>query len=276
MLNQVEHPTLEGTFQDSIDKNLYSTHTSLPGIIESVDNDAKKANVRVALKTKLLSETEAKELPILFDVPLSFFQTSETIISLPVKKGDDCMIFFCERSIDIWKANTAQELSERIVDPKDPRKHNLSDAFCVPICKPIGTGLTGDNSKIKIAYTEQNKMTIDENGHLKYEISDGSFLDIMEGQFKYTSANGAIFNINGSELTFTNPSGASFNINTGGKYAITNSSGDALGSISAFMSDAISAFSAIGPVVFPPPLPGIIANIAAMSSAQSELNGVKQ
>ena len=248
----------------------------MPGIIESVDNDTKKANVRVSLKTKLLSEIEAKELPMLFDIPISFFQTTDTIISLPVKKGDDCMIFFCERSIDIWKANTSQELSDRIIDPKDPRKHNLSDAFCVPICKPIATGLTGDSDKIKIAYTEQNKLTIDENGHLKYQIHDGSFLDIMANELKYTSSTGAIFKVNGNELTFTNPSGANFNINTGGQYSISNSSGDALSATSAFMSDAIAAFTAINPVVFPLPSPGIIPNIIAMTAAQSELNGVKQ
>jgi hypothetical protein len=289
-LNKVEEPTLDKVIQSFIDKSLYQTHTCLPGIIESIDMATKKADIRVAIKTRNINEQNAKELPLLVDVPVTFYQTSNTIISVPVKKGDDCLVLFNERSLDIWKTNTVTNIDQRIVDPKDPRKHNLSDAFCIPIAKPIGTGLTGDTDKIKVAYTEQNQLTIDESGHLKYINADGSICEVINNIFKFTNADGSIFEIDGNTLKFTssdgailkvegtvmnfsNPGGANFDINTAGQFGISNSSGNALSAISTYMGQAISAFGTLNGLLTPP---GIIPNITAMTAAQSELNGVKQ
>ncbi len=275
-LNKVEEPTLDKVIQSFIDKSLYQTHTCLPGIIEAIDMATKKADIRVAIKTRNIKDQNAKELPLLVDVPVTFYQTSNTIISVPVKKGDDCLVLFNERSLDIWKTNTVTNIDQRIIDPKDPRKHNLSDAFCIPIAKPIGTGLTGDTDKIKVAYTEQNQLTIDEAGHLKYINADGSIFEINGNTLKFTSADGAVLKVEGNVMNFSNPGGANFDINTAGQFGISNSSGNALGAISTYMGQAIAAFTAINPIVFPAPSPGIIANITAMTAAQTELDGVKQ
>jgi len=275
-LNKVEEPTLDKVIQSFIDKSLYQTHTCLPGIIESIDMATKKADIRVAIKTRNIQEQKAKELPLLVDVPVTFFQTSNTIISVPVKKGDDCLVLFNERSLDIWKTNTVTNIEQRIVDPKDPRKNNLSDGFCIPIAKPIGTGLTGDTDKIKVAYTEQNQLTIDEAGHLKYINADGSIFEINGNTLKFTSSDNAILKVEGDVMNFTNPGGANFDINTAGQFGISNTSGNAFGAISSFMGSAISAISTLGPIVMPPPSPGVIAQVAAMTAAQTELDGVKQ
>ena len=272
-LNKVEEPTLDKVIQSFIDKSLYQTHTCLPGIIEAIDMATKKADIRVAIKTRNINDQNAKELPLLVDVPVTFYQTSNTIISVPVKKGDDCIVLFNERSLDIWKTNTVTNIEQRIVDPKDPRKHNLSDAFCIPIAKPIGTGLTGDTDKIKVAYTEQNQLTIDESGHLKYINADGSIFEINGNTFKFTSADGAILKVEGNVMNFTNPGGANFDINTAGQFGISNSSGNALGAISTYMGQAISAFGTLNSLLTPP---GITPNITAMTAAQTELDGVKQ
>ncbi len=293
MLNIIENPTLDKAIKQAIDKELYETHTCIPGIVDSVDHATKKVSVRLSLKRKYLDEKEAREMPIIQDIPLCTMQTANTIISLPVAKGDDCLVFFTERSLDIWKTNSESSLDLRIIDPKDPRKHHISDALCLPIAKPFGTGITGDSGKIKIAYTENNKLTLDINGNLKYVNSDGSIWEIdrnsmkftnsdgsnfkiENGELRYTNATGAVFTVENSAMRYTNTSGADLSIDSAGKFEFSNGENDALSAISSFMSQAISAFTQMNPIVFPPPSSGIQSQITAMGSAQTELNGVKQ
>lgn len=276
MLNVIENPTLDKAINQAIDKKLYETHTCIPGIIDSVDHTSKKVSVRLSIKRKYIDEVDPKELPIAQDIPLCTMQTASTIISLPVAKGDDCLVFFSERSLDIWKSNTATDTWKRIVDPKDPRKHHISDALCVPIAKPFGTGLTGDDTKIKIAHTENNVLTIDPNGHFKYVNSDGTILEVNGDEFKVTTPDNTVLKVDGQTCNITNASGANFSIDAAGKFELSNGGNSALSAISSFMGQAISAFSAINPVVFPPPAVGVQPNITAMTSAQSQLDGVKQ
>lgn len=276
-INPIEDPTLDRTIDNAIKRALYDTHTCIPGIIADVDHVTKKVSVRVSIKRKYVSEKEPVELPILTDVPLCMFQTGETIISLPVNAGDDCLILFSERSIDIWKSIVESEIDRRIVDPKDPRKHSLSDAFCLPVSRPFGSGLPSDPDKIKVSYGPDNVLTIAQDGELKYVNSAGATVEVTSaGVIKATSPNGAVLQVNGHKLSFTNTAGANLDVNDAGKFLIANGGNSALSAIADFMAATKSAMESIQPVVFPPPDTTLTSEISSMGAAISQLAGVKQ
>lgn len=123
---------------------LLNIHTRLPGIVEKVDHDQKTVDVIPALKRTYVKNNEVVTLSVIQDVPLCFPQTGTTIISIPIKKGDAVWLDFSERSIDIWKRDGG------IVDPKDPRIFDISDATATPAASPIGQGIKSHPTDILI------------------------------------------------------------------------------------------------------------------------------
>lgn len=144
MSNQIT-PTLAKLIDMSIDRKLLNLHTMLPGIVQSVDYTKKTVTVTPALKRKYTDGTTL-EVPPIANVPIGYIQTSDSIISVPLKKGDEVMVIFSERSLDAWKK------SGGIVSPEDSRKHDLTDAVAIPMLKHIGAGLPADPDNILIKH----------------------------------------------------------------------------------------------------------------------------
>ena len=68
-------------------------------------------------------EIETVELPMLLDVPVMFPCAGGFTITHPIKPGDECLVNFADRNIDLWWQ------SGGVQDPFDTRKHDLSDGF---------------------------------------------------------------------------------------------------------------------------------------------------
>ena len=68
-------------------------------------------------------EIETVELPMLLDVPVMFPCAGGFTITHPIQKGDECLVNFADRNIDLWWQ------SGGIQNPFDTRKHDLSDGF---------------------------------------------------------------------------------------------------------------------------------------------------
>jgi len=128
MFNDDALATLASNIKKGIDSRLKDTHTSLPGIIVSFDGTTQLATVQPAIKrifktndgdTELLTPTD---LPILINVPVQFPRGGGFSLTFPVKKGDECLLVFCERSIDNWHKFGG------VKTPGARRFHDLSDA----------------------------------------------------------------------------------------------------------------------------------------------------
>jgi hypothetical protein len=128
-------------------------------------------SVKLSIKRKYRTQEAATEYPILTDVNIGFMQTNETIMSFPIKVGDDVWVSFSERSLDTWKRDGG------IVDPNDPRKHHLSDAVATPMYKPIANGLESNATDIMIQHND-NVMTIAPDGNLTYTNSAGGKINL--------------------------------------------------------------------------------------------------
>ena len=119
------NPTFENVLNAAIDSKLFDLHTCLPGIVESYDPSKNTVSVVPAIKRKYESG-EIVTLPIINNVPVAFPRGSNFSMTFPIKKGDSVILVFSERSLDIWKKNGG------LVDPKDPRRFNLTDAYAIP------------------------------------------------------------------------------------------------------------------------------------------------
>lgn len=96
----------------------------MPGKIQSYDATNQKAVVIPQLHRKL-ADGRIERVPVLNDVPVIWPRSGGAFMTFPVSAGDGCLLVFCERSLDEWKANGGE------VVPQDPRAHALSDAVAI-------------------------------------------------------------------------------------------------------------------------------------------------
>lgn len=96
---------------------------ALPGTVESFDAETVTATIQLGILG--LSDGESTALSVLNDVPVMFPRGGGCSLTFPVKKGDECLVIFADRSIDFWWQ------SGGIQEPVDDRMHDLSDAFCI-------------------------------------------------------------------------------------------------------------------------------------------------
>jgi hypothetical protein len=64
-------------------------------------------------------------LPLLLDCPVFFPHAGGCSLTFPVKAGDECLVVFSCRAIDLWWQ------SGGVQPPVEVRMHDLSDGFCL-------------------------------------------------------------------------------------------------------------------------------------------------
>lgn len=108
--------------------NAAQLRVAIPGIVESFDAARQTVSVQPALTENIqIGEEAAKAtaLPILTDIPIYFPRAGGYSITLPVKKGDECLLVFADMCIDGWWQ------SGGVQDQMETRRHDLSDAFAL-------------------------------------------------------------------------------------------------------------------------------------------------
>jgi hypothetical protein len=163
--NLNETPTAYQVLREVVESRLFDVHTALPGVVDKYDPAAKTADIKPSLMRKY-KDSGVTELPILIGVPICYFQTSNSIISVPLKQGDDVLILFSERSLDVWKSK------EGLVSPGDPRKHHLSDAVAIPMLKRPSKGLPAHADHVLVQHGDL-EMLLHEDG--KIEVKNSGF-----------------------------------------------------------------------------------------------------
>ena len=122
--------TLASTIKRAIANRLKNLHTALPGRIESFDPETQLAAVQPLIQ-RVFVDSDGREgvtiesLPLIVDVPVLFPRGGGYSITFPVKVGEECLLVFCERSIDNWHQ------TGDIQPPGGKRYHHLSDAVAI-------------------------------------------------------------------------------------------------------------------------------------------------
>ncbi|WP_179995693.1 Gp138 family membrane-puncturing spike protein [Acinetobacter sp. YH16053] len=119
-------PTQLQIIKDAVNAAMVNLWTCLPCEVLEYDSDAVTVSVQPLIKIPVYlpdGEVETVELPMLLDVPVMFPCAGGFTITHPIQKGDECLVNFADRNIDLWWQ------SGGIQNPFDTRKHDLSDGF---------------------------------------------------------------------------------------------------------------------------------------------------
>lgn len=168
-----EAPSLSDILNTAIRYNLSNVHTSFPGKVLEYSAGNQKANIQPLIK-KVYMDKRVESYPVLTNVPVVFPRTANSIISLPIKKGDLVLVIITERSIDQWLEKTGEES-----EPVSNRRFDLSDAVAIPGLYPFGSSSDADADSILIK-NGQTKIKMDDDGKLELGSDSAQLLDIID------------------------------------------------------------------------------------------------
>lgn len=124
--------------REVIERAISRVNTCIPGIVDSFDAATQTATVlpAIQMKVNLDGETTFLNLPPIVGVPLVFpmASTAGFALTLPVRKGDPCLLLFSQRAIDHWHEHGGIQPPE---DGVGCRHHDLTDALAILAPVPL-------------------------------------------------------------------------------------------------------------------------------------------
>jgi hypothetical protein len=145
------NPSLTDVIDIGLDRLSLSLRVMLPGRIDSLSNDRKRANIEPLIRSRYIDysgEQQVEDFPIVPDVPICHLQAGDFFISMPVNVGDNVMMIFCDRSIDQFLSREGGPDAPP-TDPLDVRTHTLTDAIAIPMMYPFSS-MVGNTSSSNI------------------------------------------------------------------------------------------------------------------------------
>lgn len=147
---------LAQNIEDMINAGIGGIHTACPATIISFDAGSCIATVNPSM-VFYKCDDETINYPVITNVPVFMPHAGSAQITYPVKAGDSCLLVFAERSIDEW-------LGKGSTDNHDPRRYDLTDAFCFVGMMPVQS-ISADNVEVinagtKISVTPSNTINI--------------------------------------------------------------------------------------------------------------------
>ena len=112
------------------DKVNIDLRVACPGIIQSFNPVEQTVTVQLALRENVSNseyQKEWREIQPLLDVPIVIPRAGGYCITMPVERGDECLVVFGDMCIDGW---WQQGGIQNQVD-KSMRRHDLSDGFAI-------------------------------------------------------------------------------------------------------------------------------------------------
>jgi hypothetical protein len=161
---------------------MLGVHTCIPGRIDAFFPATQTVKVTPAIKSRYFDENGKQsyiEMPTIDNVPIVFPYSvgAKFAMTMPVKKGDPCLIFFAERAIDNWHDLGGVQPPE--LDGVCSRHHDLTDAFVILAPSPLPNAVAGwEENGIELRSTAPEKS-------IKITITD-SKIEIVHTTSKFT------------------------------------------------------------------------------------------
>jgi len=97
---------------------------AMPATIEEYDFKTQKASVKIDMR-ELYEDGSSLDYPVLTNLPVIFPRSGGASITMPVLRGDSCVVFFADRDISNWLLGSSNQA------PKTIRIHSLNDAVAI-------------------------------------------------------------------------------------------------------------------------------------------------
>lgn len=139
--------------ENKITKNL---RVALPGIIQKYDFKKQQADIKINL-LEVFGEQTIK-YPIITNVPVLVNRSGGATISLPIKKGDSCLIVFFDRDVTAWLKGGND------LKPKTARQHHITDAVAIMGLVPFSKLATVKNNDDVVIQYDGTEISIKPKG----------------------------------------------------------------------------------------------------------------
>lgn len=175
VLKALVPPRLLDAFRSSNDGLLYTINCAKPGIVQSFNSTKRTAEVAVAFK-RVLATGEITSIPVLVDCPVFTLQGGKAALTVPIVKGDECLLLFADRNIDAWYENGGQAA------PYDNRAHDLSDGIALvglnSLANPLPTPIVAGEAAFSFKDGTTSKVAL-KGGLVALKNDTKSFLTMM-------------------------------------------------------------------------------------------------
>jgi hypothetical protein len=127
---EVSTPNLEEIIEAGVDAALGRTETSQIGLVTSFDKDKHTVNVQPVAMKRIESEDgefEYQKQPVIPNVPVWFFGSSDARVTFPLTKGSTVLLVHLSHSRTAWQFSSGAKPVEA-----DERRHALTDCVAIP------------------------------------------------------------------------------------------------------------------------------------------------
>ena len=169
---------------------MLSLNTQSIGVIEDFNPSDQTCTVKIAYDKSVAKrqrdgtyKTEAEPYPLLLDVPLLNLYGGSAGITLPVQKGDHCIVLYNDRDFDNWWAG------ETSGEVNSSRVHSFSDAIAIVGVRNSVKSLSSYSTENLVIFNGENKVTV-----------SGSDVVIEVGESKITVGEKIKIEVSGTSL----------------------------------------------------------------------------
>jgi hypothetical protein len=139
-----------------------SIRVCMPAKIETYDFKTQQASVKIDMK-ELYDNGSTIDYPVVSGVPVVFMSSGGASITMPVNRGDSCLLVYADRDMSNWLlGGTGQK-------PDSTRMHNLSDAIAIMGLFPFASGPRAENNTDVLINYSGSKIMLKPNGVINIE-----------------------------------------------------------------------------------------------------------
>ena len=160
-----------------------SIRVSMPATIEHYDFKTQKANVKIDMR-ELYDDNNSIDYPVLTNVPIIFPRSGNASITMPISRGDSCIVFFLDRDISEWLLGASNK------EPNSQRSHSINDAVAIMGLYPFTKSSPAKNNSDLLIQFDGSDITLKPNGII--DITSAKEININTGDVTINCQNANI------------------------------------------------------------------------------------
>ena len=156
----------------------------MPASVESYDFKTQKADIKIDMQ-ELYHNGTSLDYPVLSGVPVIFPRCGGASITMPISRGDTCLVMFLDRDSTAWL------LGGKNLKPKSMRSHHLSDAVAIMGLSPFTNKSPSKNNTDMLISFDGSFVTLKPKG----------IIDITSAKEINVKTEGVIINCKNANVT---------------------------------------------------------------------------